>query len=104
LRVSARGHGGLRNRTKDNLDLDLIQVLIAKFDDLVKSFLPDVRLGLVKSLVMTLDHGTPYRPLPQPVPLDTFLERNIKKEDHAGNLKPLCQLEVFPSMGWSERC
>jgi hypothetical protein len=83
--------------------LDLIQVLIAKFDDLVKPFLPDVRLGLTKSLVVTLDRGTPHRPLPQPVALDTLLEWNIKKEDHAGNLKPLCQLEVFLSVGRSER-
>jgi hypothetical protein len=103
LRTPARGRGGLRNGTKDNLDLDFIQVLIAKFDDLVKSFLPDVRLGLIKSQVMTLNHGTPYRPLPQPVALDTLLEWNIKKEDHAGNLKPLRQLEVFLSVGQSER-
>jgi hypothetical protein len=54
--------------------LDLIQVLIAKFDDLVKPFLPDVRLGLIKSQVVTLDHRTPHRPLPQPVALDTLLE------------------------------
>jgi hypothetical protein len=74
LRTPGRGPGGLRNGTKNNLDLDLIQVLIAKFDDLVKSFLPDVRLGLIKSQVMTLDHRTPYRPLPQPVALDTLLE------------------------------
>jgi hypothetical protein len=74
LRTPGRGPGGLRNGTKDDLNLDLIQILIAKFDDLVKSFLPDVRLGLIKSLVVTLDHGTPHRPLPQPVSFDTLLE------------------------------
>jgi hypothetical protein len=74
LRSPARRHGGLRNGTEDNLNLDLIHVLIANFDDLVKSFLPDVRFGLIKSQVMTLNHRAPYRPLPQPVTLDAFLQ------------------------------
>jgi hypothetical protein len=103
LRTPARRHGRLRDGAKDNLNLDFVQVLLAKLDDLVKSFLPDVRLGLPKSQVMTLDHRTSYRPLPQSVTLDTFLEWNIKKEDYAGNLKPLCQFKVFPAMGRSER-
>jgi hypothetical protein len=103
LRTPGRRHGRLRNGAKDDFNLDFVQILLVKFDDLVKSFLPDVRLGLPKSQVVTLDHGTSYRPLPQSVMLDTFLERNIKKEDHAGNLKPLCQFKVFPAMGRSER-
>jgi hypothetical protein len=103
LRTPAGRRGRLRNGAKDNLNLDFVQLLLAKFDDLVKPFLPDVRLGLTESQVVTLDHGTSYRPLPQSVMLDTFLEGNIKKEDYAGNLKPLCQLKVLPAMGRSER-
>jgi hypothetical protein len=101
--VPTRRPGRLRHGAKDNLNLDFVQVLLAQFDDLVKSFLPDVRLGLPKSLVVSLDHRASYRPVPQPVTLDTFLEWNIKKEDHAGNLKPLCQFQVFLAMGRSER-
>jgi hypothetical protein len=104
LRAPTRSRGRLRNGTEDNFNLDLVRVVITQLDDLVKSFLLDVRLGLIKSLVVTLDHRTPYRPLPQAVTLDTFLEWNIKKEDYAGNMKLLCQLEVFLAMGWSERC
>jgi hypothetical protein len=103
LRTPARHPSRLRNGAKDNLNLDSVQVLLAKFDDLVKSFLPDVHLGLSKSLVVTLDHRASYRPVPQSVTLDTLLDWNIKKEDHAGNLKPLCQFKVFLAMGRSER-
>jgi hypothetical protein len=103
LRTPARPPRRLRNGAKDNLNLHFVQILIAQFDDLVKSFLSEVRLGLPKSQVLPLDHRTPYRPLPRPVTLDTFLQWNVKKEDHARNLKPLCQLEVFPPMGCSER-
>ena len=103
LRTPTGRQGRLRNGAKDNLNLDFVQVLIAKFDDLVKSFLPDVRLGLIKSQIVALDNGTPYRSLPRSVTLDTFLERNIKKEHHAGNPKSLCQFKVFPPMGRDER-
>jgi hypothetical protein len=103
LRTPARRPRRLRNGAEDNLNLDLVQLLIAKFDDLVKSFLPEVRLGLAKRQVLTFDHRASYRPLPPSVTLDTFLEWNIKKEDHAGNLKSLCQLEVLPAMGRGER-
>jgi hypothetical protein len=74
LRTPPRRPRRLRNGAKDNLNLDFVQVLIAQFDDLVKSFLPDVRLGLPKSQVLALDYRTPYRPLPQSVTLDTILE------------------------------
>jgi hypothetical protein len=103
LRTPTRSHGRLWDRTEDNLNLDLVRVLVAKLDDLVKSFLPDVRLGLIESQVVTLDHRGPHRPLAQSVTLDAFLERNVKKEDYAGNMKPLCQFEVFLTMGWSKR-
>ncbi len=103
LRTPARCPGRLRNGAKDNLNLGFVQVLVANFDDLVKSFLPDVRLGLIKSQVLTLDNGSPYRSLPRLVALDAFLERNIKKEHHAGNPKSLCQFKVFPPMGRGER-
>jgi hypothetical protein len=71
--MPTRSQGRLRNRTEDNLNLDFVRVLVANLDDLVKSLLPDVRPGLIKSLVVTLDHRTPHRPLPQSVTLDTFL-------------------------------
>jgi hypothetical protein len=103
LGTPARRHGRLRDGAKNNLNLDFVQILLAKFDDLVKSFLPNFRFGLSKSQVVTLDHRTSYCPLPHSVTLDTFLEWNIKKEDHAGNLKPLRQFQVFPAMGRSER-
>jgi len=103
LRTPARHPRRLRNGAKDNLNLNLVHVFVAQFDDLVKSFLPNVRLSLPKSQVLTLDHRTPYRPLARSVTLDTFLERNIKKENHARNLKPLCQFKIFLAMLLSER-
>jgi hypothetical protein len=103
LRTPARRRRRLRNGAKDNLNLDFVQVLLAQFDDLIKSFLPDVRLGLAKSQVVTLDYRTSYSSVPRSVTLDTFLEWNIKEEDHAGNLEPLCQFKVFPPMGGRER-
>jgi hypothetical protein len=74
LRTSARRRRRLRNGAKDNLNLDLVHVLLAQFDDLVKAFLPNLRFGLPKSLVLALDHRASYRPLPRSVTLDTFLE------------------------------
>jgi hypothetical protein len=103
LRTPARSPGRLGDGTKDNFNLDFVQVRITQFDDLVKSLLPEFRLGLRESRVLTLDHGTSYSPFPRPVALDTFLQGNIKQEDRAGNLKPLCQLEVFPPVGHRER-
>jgi hypothetical protein len=103
LRPSARRHRRLRNGAKDNLNLNLVHLFVAQFDDLVKPFLPNVRLCLPKSQVLALDYGTSYRPRARAVTLDTFLERNIKKENHAGNLKPFGQFKVFPPMGESER-
>ena len=103
LWMPARHPRRLRNGAKDNLNLNLVHVFVAQSDDLVKSLLPDVRLGLIKSQIVTLDNGTPYRSLPRSVTLDTFLERNIKKEHHAGNPKSLCQFKVFPPMGRDER-
>jgi hypothetical protein len=64
LRTPARRFRKLRNGAKDNLNLDFFKVVIGKVDDLVKSFLADVRLGLTKSLVLPLDRRTPHRPLP----------------------------------------
>jgi hypothetical protein len=103
LRRPARHHRRLRNGAKDNLNLDFVHVFVAQFDDLVKSFPPNVRLSLPKSQVLALDYRTAYRPRARPVTLDTFLERNIKKENHAGNLKPLCQFKVFSAVGRSKR-
>jgi hypothetical protein len=90
LRTPVRHHRRLRNGAKDNLNLNLVHFFVAQFDDLVKTFLPDVRLRLPKSQVLALDYGTAHRPRSRPVTLDTFLQRNIEKENHAGNLKPLC--------------
>src|SRR5208337_1783309 len=93
----------LRNGAKDNLNLDIVHVFLAQLDDLVKSFLPNIGLGLPKSQVLALDHRTPYRPRTRPVTLDTFLQRNIKKKNHARNLKPLCQFKIFLPVVLSER-
>jgi hypothetical protein len=103
LRTPAGHLRRLRNGAKDNLNLNLAHVFVAQFDDLVKSFLSNVRLSLPKSQVLALDHRPPYRPLARSVTLDTFLERNIKKENHARNLKPLCQFKIFLAMVLSER-
>ena len=103
LRTPARHPRRLRNGAKDNLNLNLVHVFVAQFDDLVKSFLPNVRPGLPKSQVLALDHRTSYRPRARSVTLDTFLERNIKKENHARNLKPLCQFQIFLPVVLSER-
>jgi len=102
LRTPARHPRRLRNGAKDNLNLDLVHIFVAQFDDLVKSFLPNVRLGLPKSQVLALDHRTSHCPRPRSVTLDTFLERNIEKENHARNLKPLCQFQIFLPMVLSE--
>jgi hypothetical protein len=74
LRMPARRRSRLRNGAKDNLNLDLVHILFAQFDDLVKPFLPDLRFGLPESQVLALDYRTSYRPLPRSVTLDTFLE------------------------------
>jgi hypothetical protein len=101
--MPARHPRRLRNGPKDDLNLNFVQVGIAQFNDFVKSFLPNFRLRLLKSLVLALDHSTPNRPLTRLVTLDALLQRNIKKENHTGNLEPLCQLEAFlPRLG-SER-
>jgi hypothetical protein len=52
----------LRNGAKDNLNLNLVHIFVAQFDDLVKSFLPNVCLGLPKGQVLALDHRASYRP------------------------------------------
>jgi hypothetical protein len=93
----------LGNRTEDDFNLDVVHVHISKVEDLVKSFPPNVRLSLSKRQILPLDHLAPYRPFTRAVPLDTFLQRNIKEEDHAGNLISPCQFKEFPSMGRRER-
>jgi hypothetical protein len=103
LRTPARRPRRLRNGAKDNLNLNLVHIFVAQFDDLVKSFLPNVRLGLPKSHVLALDHSTSYRPRARSVTLDTFFERNIEKENCARNLKPLCQFQIFLPVMLSER-
>jgi hypothetical protein len=97
------GWGSLGNRTKDNLNLNFVQVAVTKFNNLVKALLPDVRLGLSKSQVVPLDYGAADRPFPQPIALDTFLQRHVKKEDHRRNLKPLRQFQKLPTVRRSER-
>ena len=103
FRTPGRRPRRLRNGAKDNLNLNLVHLFVAQFDDLAKPFLPNVRLGLPKGQVLALDHRAPYRPLAGEVTLDTFLERNIKKENHARNLKLLCQFKIFLPMVLSER-
>jgi len=103
LRTPGRHPRRLPNGAKDNLNLDLVHLCIAQLDNLVKSLLPNVRLGLPKSQVLTLDHRASNRPGTRSVTLDAFLERNIKKENRARNLKPLCQFKIFPAMVLSER-
>jgi hypothetical protein len=93
----------LRNGTEDYLDLNFVQIAVTKFNDLVKTFLPNVRLGLPKSQVVTLDYGSPDRPFPQPIALDTGLQRDVEEEDHRRNLKPLCQFHELPAVGRGER-
>jgi len=93
----------LRNGAKDNLNLDLLQVAFTQLNDLVESFLVNFRLGLSERQIVALDHRAAYRPFPRAVPLDTFLERNIKKEDNAGDLIVPCQLEEFSAVGRRKR-
>jgi hypothetical protein len=64
LRTAARHRRRLRNGAKDNLNLNLVHLFVAQFNDLVKSLLPNVRLGLPKSHVLALDYRTSYRPRP----------------------------------------
>jgi len=103
MRTDGRRHRRLRNGSKDNLDLDFVHVFVAQFEDLVKSFLSNVRLSLSESQVLALDYRTADRPRARAIALDTFFKRNIKKENYAGYLKPLCQFKVFPAMGRSKR-
>ncbi len=74
LWTSSRHFSWLGYRTEDNLNLDFIKIVICKVYNLVKSFLADVQLGLIKSLVLPLDHRTPHGSLPQAVALHAFLE------------------------------
>jgi len=78
-------------------------MFITKLDDLVKPLLSNLRLGLLKSPVLALDHRTPHDSLPRLVTLHALFQRNIKKEDDAWNLKPLCQFKVFLAKLGSER-
>jgi hypothetical protein len=103
LRTPAWHSRRLRNGAKDNLNLDLVHDFVAQFDYFVKPLPANIRLSLLKSQVLALDHRTPHHPLARSVTLDAFLERNIEQENHAGNLKSLCQFKVFPAMGRSER-
>jgi hypothetical protein len=103
LRTPARHPCGLRNWTKDDLNLNFVQIRVTNFDDFAKSFLTNVRSCLVKTQVLTFDHRTSNRPVPGSVTLDALLKRNIKKENHAGNVKPLCQFQVFLPMVRSKR-
>jgi len=103
LRASPRRWSSLRNGTEDNLNLNFVQIAVTKLNDLVKAFLPDVRLGLPKSQVVTLDYGSADRPFPLPIALDTGLQRDVKKEDHGRNLKPLGQFHELPAVGRRER-
>ena len=97
------GWGSLGNRTKDNLNLNFVQVVVTKFSNLVKALLPDVRPGLPKSQIVPLDYRSADRPFPQPIALDTFLQRHVKKEDHTRNLEPLRQFQELTTMGRRER-
>ena len=54
---------GPNNRPEKDLDLDLFQIAILKFHHMVKAFLANRPLGLLKSLVMTLDDCPAYRTL-----------------------------------------
>jgi hypothetical protein len=103
LRTPARHRRRLRNGAEDNLNVNLVHVFVAQFDDLVKPLLPNVRLRLRKSQVLALDHRASYRPLARSVTVDTFFEWNIKKENRARNLKPLCQFKIFFPMMLGER-
>jgi hypothetical protein len=52
---------------------------------------------------VTLDYGSADRPFPELIALDTFLQRDVKKEDQAWNLKPFCQFQELPAVGRRER-
>jgi hypothetical protein len=103
LRASPLRWSRLRNGTEDNLNLNFVQIAVTKFNYLVKAFMPNVRLGLPKSQVVTLDYGSADRPFPQPIALDAGLQRDVKKADHRRNLKPLCQFHELPAVGRGER-
>jgi hypothetical protein len=102
-RMPAWHRGRLGDGAKDNLNLDFVQFFIPKFDNFVEPFLANFRLGLLESLVMALDHRTPNRPLARLVALDALLQRNIKKENYAGNVEPLRQFLVFLAMLGNKR-
>ncbi len=103
LRASPLRWSSLRNGTEDNLNLNFVQIAITEFNDLVKAFVRNVRLGLPKGQVVTLDYGSADRPFPQPIALDAGLQGNVKKEDHRRNLKPLGQFHELPAVGRGER-
>lgn len=103
LRTPPRRHGRLGNWAEDNLNLNVIQITITKFNNLLEAFLPDVRLGLAKRQIVALDHRGADRPLPQTVTLDTLLERHIEKKDHAGDMESLGYFQEFPPVRRGER-
>jgi hypothetical protein len=58
LRAPTLGWRRLRNGTEDDLDLNFVQVAVSKFNNLVKALLPNLRLGLAESQIVTLDYGS----------------------------------------------
>jgi len=103
LGASPLDRGWLGNGTEDNFNLNFVQVAVTKLNNLVKAFLPNVRLGLAKSQVVTLDYRSADRPFSQAIALDTFLQRHVKQEDCTRNLKPLRQFQELPTVGRRER-
>jgi hypothetical protein len=83
---ASRSHG-LRNGAEDNLNLKFVQILVTKHDDLVKSFLPNLRFRLFEGQELPLDHRTTDNSLPRLIAFHTFLKRNIEKNDNTGNAK-----------------
>jgi hypothetical protein len=75
---AGRCWGSRGNRAKNNFDLDLVQVVVCQFDDLVEAFLADVHFGLLERLMLALDDGLTHSSLTGLVSLDTFLEGHAK--------------------------
>ena len=95
---------GPHNRPEKDLDLDLIQIAILKFHHVVKAFLANRPLGLLKSLVMTLDDCPAYRTLALFITFHASFKRHVEKDHRGGGLALLGQIEqIFPRLAGQRR-
>jgi hypothetical protein len=82
-RATRRRRRRARHGTENDLDPRSAKILIAQFNHLVETLLPQARLRSLEELVLTFDNWPADGSLSPLIALDAFLERDIEKQDHA---------------------